>query len=80
MVAWPINIRCRHCQAPTADHYYHCGRCLVAVYYDICPDCFSEGHHCLDDDHYLQELRKREPQGKYYSCLGEDGQRQVLEC
>ncbi|KAK7946946.1 uncharacterized protein PG986_011267 [Apiospora aurea] len=80
MVAWPINIRCRRCQAPTADHYYHCGRCLIAVFYDTCPKCFSGGHHCLDDDHYLQELRKREPQGKYYSCVGEDGQREVLTC
>ncbi|KAK7917790.1 protein kinase domain-containing protein [Apiospora marii] len=80
MVAWPINIRCRRCQAPTADHYYHCGRCLIAVYYDICPSCFSDGHHCLDDDHYLQELRKREPQGKYYSCVGGDGRREVLKC
>ncbi|KAK8099612.1 uncharacterized protein PG998_012853 [Apiospora kogelbergensis] len=81
MVAWPINIRCRRCHAPTADHYYHCGRCLVAVYYDICPACFAEGHHCLDDDHYLQELRSREPQGRYYSCLQEDGKRlPPLEC
>lgn len=81
MVAWPINIRCRRCQAPTADHYYHCGRCLDrSMYYEICPGCFSDGHHCLDDDHYLQELRKREPQGKYYSCVGGNGHREVSAC
>ncbi|KAK7972513.1 hypothetical protein PG988_006647 [Apiospora saccharicola] len=81
MVAWPINIRCRRCQAPTADHYYHCGRCLIrAMCYEICPRCFADGHHCMDDDHYLQELRKREPQGKYYSCVGADGHREVSTC
>jgi hypothetical protein len=67
---------CDLCSGVTSQHLFHCGSCAGGNF-DICPQCVSQGKHCNDDGHYLQECFNDRPGGLLYSKAGVDGVRRT---
>ncbi|KAI0101440.1 hypothetical protein F4776DRAFT_499381 [Hypoxylon sp. NC0597] len=74
-----VIIRCDECGAQTREHFFHCHAC-VSGDYDICPECFEQGAHCFDEEHYLCELFYNNEGGSvYYSSVKSSGHRDVIK-
>ena len=69
---------CDICGDLTAQLSFHCNTCSSGDY-DLCPRCFSEGRHCLNQDHYLLEEGNGRSKSGYHSSVKQDGQRVVVE-
>jgi len=68
---------CDLCGRVARRHYFHCSICACANF-DICPQCFTEGGHCREPDHYLREFQDWD-QVKVYTNIKENGQREIVE-
>ena len=68
---------CDICGESTSEHYFHCKICNSADY-DVCLDCFSQGAHCFERDHYLVEYSGGGQVGRYHTSVRGTGQRDVI--
>ena len=69
---------CDSCGKRTTQHYFHCEICALHRYYDLCPQCFSMGYHCTNDDHILREYSEAVREDKYYTKADDTGHRDVI--
>jgi hypothetical protein len=70
------RVVCDLCGKVATKHYFHCSICVSADF-DICPQCFAEGGHCLEPDHYLREFRDWN-QINVYTNMKENGRREIV--
>lgn len=68
---------CDICKQLTTDRSFQCIICSVTSY-DVCPQCFSKGVHCLEPRHYLTEQGSRVVKGRLFSNVKENGKREII--
>ena len=68
---------CDCCDEETTHHFYQCHLCELQDY-DLCRRCFLKGEHCHDQNHLLQEYSELHDEEKYYTCVKENGKRDVI--
>ncbi|RSM05402.1 hypothetical protein CDV31_009640 [Fusarium ambrosium] len=77
-----LRVNCSYCGKRTTEHYYQCDGCNPTDYH-LCPDCFSQGAHCADLEHYLREFRFRDfervQEERYYSSVNATCGRDIIE-
>jgi hypothetical protein len=73
----PPFTTCDHCGHRTTEHYFRCSVC-VSGDYDLCPRCFSQGIHCMESNHYLQEFSSGRTESKYYTSVKGAGSRDII--
>ncbi|KAH7020494.1 hypothetical protein EDB80DRAFT_821519 [Ilyonectria destructans] len=74
---YDIRTICDICRRLTTDRSFECIICSASSY-DVCPQCFSEGAHCLEPRHYLTEQGSRVVQERLFSNVKENGKREVI--
>ena len=75
---WEVRlVLCDKCGGPTTDNHFHCSVCVLGNY-DICPQCFTEGAHCLSKAHYLRKMSMGKVEDWYYTNVKETGLREVV--
>ncbi|KPM41891.1 hypothetical protein AK830_g4647 [Neonectria ditissima] len=74
---YDTNATCDICRRLTTEHYFVCLVCSSCAY-DICPQCLSEGAHCLVPSHYLHEVAVWDIQMRLFSNMKEDRKRVVI--
>ena len=62
------DVRCNICGGQTSQRCFHCSTCMSGNF-DLCPQCFSEGVHCLEDDYYLREIWDGTNEENYHSSV-----------
>ena len=75
------------CSRCNTDHiqetnYFHCNACEFGDF-DLCQQCYGNGQHCFDNDHFLIELdvaNGRTVSGRYFSSPDCSGSRKIVEC
>ncbi|KAH8672215.1 hypothetical protein BGZ61DRAFT_536867 [Ilyonectria robusta] len=68
---------CDICKRLTTDRSFQCIICSVTSY-DICPQCFSKGVHCLEPRHYLTEQGSQVFKERLFSNVKENGTREII--
>jgi hypothetical protein len=68
---------CDLCGKITSKHYFHCSLCGSANF-DICPQCFAQGGHCVEAGHYLREFQDQN-QTNVYTNIKENGRMEIVE-
>ena len=76
-------LRCDWCSRSAIKHHFYCNICMSSDF-DVCPACFfTQGRHCYDNAHFLQERRMgpeiRREYGNFYSSVMANGKREILE-
>lgn len=81
--AFLIQKWCGLCIYGVQGSAFHCDICHDGDF-DICLNCYSQGHHCDDEGHMLAELVQRESRwvvsGRYYSVVRNSGARDFTIC
>ena len=75
------------CSRCNTDHiqemnYFHCNACEFGDF-DLCQQCYGNGQHCFDNDHFLIELdmaNGRTVSGRYCSSPDCSGSRKIVKC
>ena len=75
--AYPSRVICDGCGRETGDHYFQCNFCSGSDV-QFCPWCTSQGLHCMDSHHYLQEVSEGKALQKYYASMRESGGRDTM--
>lgn len=74
-----LSVHCDVCRKLTRDHFFHCIVC-VSGDYDLCPECFAGGAHCLDDTHYMRELFYNPAKEEaFYTSMDHTGHRDIIK-
>lgn len=79
-----LTITCDRCDK---DHiqevnYFHCNVCSFGDF-DLCQQCYDNGEHCDDRDHFLIELESANHvavSGKYHTSPNSCGGRRIFAC
>ena len=72
------SIACNRCSERTNHYEFHCWYCSCGDF-DIYPQCFQKGLHCLEDHHLLCEFSETTCGEKYYTKVDEStGQRDII--
>ena len=72
------SIVCDHCRRPMRSLLYHLSQCGDA---DVCPQCFGDGKHCQDSQHFLTEMDVTQPLPSatcFHSSPDTSGKRRVF--
>ncbi|KAI0165377.1 hypothetical protein GGR52DRAFT_585411 [Hypoxylon sp. FL1284] len=74
-----LDVRCDVCRKLTRDHFFHCNICDSGDY-DLCPECFTRGAHCLQSGHYMREMFYGIVQEEmFYTSVDDSGHRDRIK-
>ncbi|KAJ9651172.1 hypothetical protein H2198_009549 [Neophaeococcomyces mojaviensis] len=71
------QVDCDVCDKDANRHHFHCGICDSGDW-DICSSCFTEGAHCKDIDHVLQERKTLYCPDKIFAYDKVSGERKIV--